>query len=435
MQPFHGLLGIPDTDGFEHSYFNAVSSSAGLLGILLGLLKFSLGLGIISLIVMAFGVLLSCIYLLSRLKGIYRPMIWPVILLYLGILVAYWMLNGGSDGGTPFYFFVGGLVSLFLAHGGRKKFLVVIIYLAVSAGLLYIDAAYPEWIGQAGSNEVNERYLRVSFIVSQAVLYLMLIIISMNFEEVLKTLGTYHHTFEEDLVLARAVQEQVLNYAPETTAGYDFALVHHASTELSGDMYDLSRPDPTFLRVLLADARGHGINAALISMLIKSEWMNVNSRSLSPGLLMERLNTRIFSRYEDTISLSAFIVDIYFNRCIFASGGHLPQVMAGPDGLEQLDASGPPLGILGNAEYPEREIKFGKDYRLVLFTDALTEELDTDGRAVGSEWFLNLIPGGTSSSQLTERITGELARLKGQTVEKLDCADDLTLIVIGSGES
>ncbi len=427
----HGIIGIPNTEGFEHSYFNAVAFTAGLMGILLGIVKFWIGLGLISAVVLAFGVLMSIAYGLARFRGFYRPLIVPVLLLYPLVLTLYWFYNAGSAGGTQYYFFVGGLVSLFLAPGGRKKVLIVVLYLALATALSLVEEYAPHLITGPASEITRDRYLFFSFLASQFVLYLMLIIISSNFEQALKILGQYHDTFEEDLALARTVQQQVLQYSPEITADFDFALVHRASAELSGDMYDLSRPDPTFLRVLLADARGHGINASLISMLIKSEWMNVNARGLSPGLLMDRLNKRIFARYGESLSLSAIVVDIYRNRLVYASGGHVPQFLMGSGTATLLEAQGPPLGILSGAEYPEYEHEFGEDHRLFLFTDALTEEIDLNGQAIGLDWLRGLIATPLPAAEHTRRIIERLADLKGQSVEKLDCMDDLTLIAIG----
>lgn len=434
LRAFHAIVGIPGSEGFEHSFFNAVSAVSGVFGLLLGSVKYFMGIGAVSWIVFGFGLVMCALYYLSRFRKIHRPLRWPAIFLYLGILAAYWLLNGGADGGTPFYFFVGGLVSLFLVNGPQRKTLVVLLYMLTSGALLYIETQFPHWITGPALEETRRNYFLFSFLASQLVLYLMLILISGNFEEVLSALGQYHNTFEEDLVLARTVQEQVLQYSPEVTGDFDFDLVHRPSAELSGDVYDLSRPDPTFLRVLLADARGHGINAALISMLIKSEYLNANSRSMSPGLLMNRLNLRIFERYDESLSLSAIVVDIYNNRMVYSSGGHVPQFLVGDGEILTLEADGPPLGLFRTAEYAERECKFGPGHRLFLFTDALTEETDLNGRPVGEEWLHDLIRRGVTAKNHTRGIIETLADLKGQTVEKLDCQDDLTLIVIGTDD-
>ena len=115
------------------------------------------------------------------------------------------------------------------------------------------------------------RFLLTStnYMLALTFLIVVIVMLSRNFRDILEKLQEYKIHFYEDLVLARILQERIFEYDHSLTKGYDLELVYLPYAELSGDLYDFSVPEDTYLRIFLADARGHGINSSLSSMLIK----------------------------------------------------------------------------------------------------------------------------------------------------------------------
>ena len=126
--------------------------------------------------------------------------------------------------------------------------------------------------------------------------------------------------------------------------------------EVGGDFFDVTRLDGNIVRILIADATGHGVQAALITMLIKSEYEGLKNVMDSPAKLLQMMNNLFFTKYLhlDTF-FSCFIIDIDLQKetLCYASAGHPEQIFICNGRIEVLDKTGMIVGAKKNSEFKE----------------------------------------------------------------------------------
>lgn len=383
------------------------------------------------------GITLSVCYYLTRFQlwfqRNHRVLASVVMVLLLGIMVYLWRFNGGTYGGTHYFFFVL-VVLMMIFYRGWVALLIMLCMVGIVWSLMYIEYLDPSWTAVYDQNTPRlKRFLDVGLSIAGSMLLLALTIhsIKSSFDRIFKQLTRSSREFSEDLTLARNLQKQIYDYDPELTAGFDFSVRYIPSGELSGDLFDLSRPDVDRLRIFMADARGHGINAALSAMLIKSEWSNLNRAYHSPAKSINLLNKGIIDRYGDTLSFTCVLADISSEGIVYCSAGHVPQYLSLGNDIHELSSSGPPVGMVQNQNYTEMQFGFEATSRLLLFTDALTEETTMPAR-MQNDWMSEmLIETNRGAAHLLDRILNRFALRLGQNAQNLHLQDDLMMIVVG----
>lgn len=430
------LHGDPYTFSVEQRLFHAATLYGGCFALFFALFNAARGLspaGYLPLI--PAGLLVLFVYFLSRriVKSMrmYFGLVWFTGIGAATLLAEQWFANGGSMGGAQYFFFVH-VALILLALRGWQRYAALTLSLLLVIALFYIEYAYPEWIQRHPTEGQRLLGMTVSFSAALLLLGNVLLMVVASFAHTYERERGYKTLFREDLTLAQNLQRRILEYDPALVAGYDFYLRHLPSAELSGDLYDVSRPASGGLRIFLADARGHGINAALSAMLIKSEWSNLEQLNLSPGESLAELNRRILRRYGAEVSLSAVIADLGRDILRYSSAGHPEQLLLNRGVVHELSSVGPPLGLVEDVRYTDQSLPLAPGARLILFTDSLTEEVGVDGAGVGREWIARAALGlgaEAPATQTGEALLEAFANRIGQSAGYLTINDDLTLIV------
>lgn len=357
------------------------------------------------------------------------------ILLAQILVASIWINSIGSMGGVIFIYVI--FISAHFIF--FKKWLLVansIITISSVIGLLYHEYVTSTlWTFSSPVYTVEERYIDVITGFISACVFLLFVIYSIKngHDLLVRRLTHKSKAFAEDLVLARDLQNQVFDYKPEIVDGFDFAVQILPSLELGGDLFDLSRPSPDKLRIFLADAQGHGINAALSAMLIKSKWVNINSNRLEPAEMLVKLNTEIINSYRDSLSFTAAVCDVHKDKIVFSSAGHPAQYLIQENKLEILENSGPPAGMFENSAFTNTIFKISNHTRLLLFTDALVEEVDAKG-SNGKNWLENILKDIKGSSEdFNHYLLDKLASKLSQSPQNLSLHDDLMIVSVQLG--
>ena len=191
-----------------------------------------------------------------------------------------------------------------------------------------------------------------------------------------------------NLRAAGQLQKNLLPHAPPPWAEFDWA-THYAPLDyLGGDYFDFAEPDAEHLGVLIADASGHSIAAAMVAVMTRYAFAEISRTSTSPGEVLTRLNSRLIGLM-DSRFVSAFygVVHRPTRRFRYASAGHpYPlHVQARTNSVKELTAQGFLLGIMPDEVYAEREVILEPGDRLVLFTDGLFEARNEIGEQFGTE--------------------------------------------------
>ncbi|TVM36757.1 PP2C family protein-serine/threonine phosphatase [Oceanidesulfovibrio marinus] len=231
---------------------------------------------------------------------------------------------------------------------------------------------------------------------------------------------------EAQLEAAAAIQSSFLPHLGDTHGGVRAWGVTRPARFVGGDLYDvMPLPDGTGL-AYVADVSGKGLPASLI---MAAAWAQVRAeanRTPEPGPLLERVNNALVRTLERQAHFVTIVICRYGlpgGLVQLASGGHPAPLLAGPDGVAELERTNSlPLGIEEDTPYPMTEFVIEPGGSLLLFSDGLFEAEDTDGAMLGMQRVLNALAGATPP-------LGEPVLEIFETFTRgAEAADDLTIL-------
>ncbi|MBI4474799.1 MAG: SpoIIE family protein phosphatase [Acidobacteria bacterium] len=237
---------------------------------------------------------------------------------------------------------------------------------------------------------------------------------------------------EQELMLAREIQENFYPNFPESYGGVQIAASSEMCEAVGGDYLGyFPLKDGRFL-VTLGDVSGKGIGAALVMTSL-----HATCRALVHHVhAIEHITSILNQTLVETTSASTFVtlmivlVDPVSGRLHYISAGHNPPVIVSPGGDAILleGASGPPVGLFSHMSY-RREIRaIETGSVLVIFTDGVSEAENENAEQFGADRLINVIRNARRSSA-NEIHTGIRAALK-EFVGDTPTHDDATLIVL-----
>jgi len=241
----------------------------------------------------------------------------------------------------------------------------------------------------------------------------------------------YLNSIEKDLKMARNIQMNILPKNVEKISNFKIATYYRPLDEVGGDFYDVYQMSGTKIRILITDATGHGVQAAMVTMTIKSEYDSLKVFLSDPGELIDELQRRFVEIYKNMkIYFSAFIADIDLEseELSYASAGHPNQYLIQDGKVIELIRSGHIIGMLSSKQCYTNRYKFNKGDKLFLFTDGLYEEFNSQNEQFGDEKLKGLIEENYNldMNNLIEKILNELINhLSGKLKQ-----DDITIITL-----
>lgn len=231
----------------------------------------------------------------------------------------------------------------------------------------------------------------------------------------------YTHEHTMTLELQRALLSEPGSPHPSIEVATRY-LPSGRSALVGGDWYDsIALPDGRTLLVM-GDVMGHGFQAAVAMSQYRSVLRTVAVSGLPVDAMLGEADRRAARIGLDRVATCLLVlVDPRADTCTAATAGHLPPVVIHPDGsADVLNLSaGPPIGTeLG--DYEMTTFAFGPDAVLLLYTDGLVEQRDTDiDDAVRGLAALNL-PASEPLDHLLDTVLDHLA----QGI----CEDDIALL-------
>jgi PAS domain S-box-containing protein len=147
--------------------------------------------------------------------------------------------------------------------------------------------------------------------------------------------------------------------------------------DVGGDWYDAVSLDGGRLGIAMGDVVGHGIGAAALMGQLRNALRAYALDGNSPAQVVEKLD-RLVQNLEAgrMATLLYMVIAPDLGSVEFASAGHLPPLVLGPDGKAVYLEGGRtlPLGVMPSAEYPQADAELEPGSTIVLYTDGLVEE-------------------------------------------------------------
>lgn len=191
----------------------------------------------------------------------------------------------------------------------------------------------------------------------------------------------------DELQLAAIVQRELLPREIPSLHGVRFATLWRPANYVSGDIFDLVRLDEDHLGVFVADAVGHGVPAALMTMvisrsLITKEITGNAYRIIPPAEVLDRLNQELIARQEKNTRFATAVYAVINCRSrvmTLAGAGHPPPILLGKKGEpRQLETNGGLLGVFEDETYDQIELELELDDRVIFFSDGFEQAFPDD---------------------------------------------------------
>ena len=238
---------------------------------------------------------------------------------------------------------------------------------------------------------------------------------------------------KRELAVAHEVQRGFLPSAAPRIPEYDFFEFYESAHQLGGDYYDYVDLPGGRLAVVVADVSGKGISASLLMAKLSAETRYCLASEPDPSQAMGRLN-RAFcdSAWEDRfVTMVMAVLDPRRHQVTIVNAGHLPPLWRRGPKLVQPVAeaeSGLPLGVDRDVDYLLRVLPLAPGDSLILYTDGITEAMNTAGELYGSRRLLALLDSDVDGvSQLGRHILDDVKNFVGARSQ----SDDMCLTCFG----
>ena len=236
---------------------------------------------------------------------------------------------------------------------------------------------------------------------------------------------------ENQLQIAKEVQERLLPSEPPRITGYEIAATCLPTYEIGGDYYDYIDLDDGLLGIVVADVAGEGVPAALLATAFKALLFAHAKTVRDPVGLLAKLGHVIpeFTRRRDFVTVFYGILDTRRHRLLYANAGHNQPLLVRSNGVvERLEPVGPGLNIIEDPVYEAKELVLGMGDGVVIYTDGVVEVFNRQGAQFGLERLEE------TSKRLTARSAGamveEIVRVTRRFSGSAIYDDDFTLVIL-----
>jgi serine phosphatase RsbU (regulator of sigma subunit)/ketosteroid isomerase-like protein len=238
---------------------------------------------------------------------------------------------------------------------------------------------------------------------------------------------------DQELRVARRIQQASLPEEVPTLEGWHISPFYQPAREVGGDFYDFHLLSEGKLGLVVGDATGKGVPAALV-MSTTCGMLQAVSQALdssSPREVLERVNETLFLRIPPDMFVTCFyaILEPNSGRLVYANAGHdLPYMRSQGGSCEQLRARGMPLGFMPGMSYEEKEIVLEEGEAALFYSDGLVEAHDSQRMMFGFPRLQGLVAEhGDDEGSLEDVLLEELYSFVGEGWEQ---EDDITLLTL-----
>jgi len=236
---------------------------------------------------------------------------------------------------------------------------------------------------------------------------------------------------EQEMRLARSIQQASLPKEVPTLEGWQIAPFYQPAREVGGDFYDFLELTDGRLGLVVGDATGKGVPAALVMASTRSMLRAVAQASdYSPGDVLSRVNDSLVIDIPSNMFVTCFyaILDPNSGTLRYANAGHdLPYLRRRGGDAEELRARGMPLGLMPDMTYEEKQTILEAEEAALLYSDGLVEAHDPNGEMFGFPRLRALIAEHGEERSLGDFLMEDLYSFVGEGWEQ---EDDITLLTL-----
>jgi len=236
---------------------------------------------------------------------------------------------------------------------------------------------------------------------------------------------------QEELRLAREMQDNLLPKEAPRLAGYDIAGKSVAAKEVGGDYFDFLAIDEQRLAFCLGDVSGKGLPAALLMANLQAAVRSQTMSGTSLTSCLERANALLFRNTSPEKFATLFFgcLDAVGHVLHYCNAGHNHPFLIGSHGEPlRLSEGGLALGCFESFPFAENQVQLNPGDRLVVFSDGISEAVNNADEEFGEARVSELAQANrdASAAELIEKILQDVGRYTGNRTQM----DDMTLLVV-----
>lgn len=301
-------------------------------------------------------------------------------------------------------FFLIILLSLFLAQHSSKS-LIKNLLNVINATEHIANGDFSDKLPETAKDEVGKLSRSVNNMSNKIIKLLEDEKVKAEYQNELKTADAVQRTFFSDPAILEKPFKIASFYTPATSCG--------------GDWWGHYTVAPGVKLIIIADATGHGVPAALITAMaystssIYANWLKEKpaGEEHDPALILSSLNQLLYNSLQGKLCMTFFaaIIDSHTKTIKYSNGGHNFPYLIPKDPhdervskkhknliqtiplkyINNIDSS--ILGVNPNVKFSNDSFKLKLNDRIVFFTDGLTEATSPEGKMWGTRRLLKAI--------------------------------------------
>jgi serine phosphatase RsbU (regulator of sigma subunit) len=195
-----------------------------------------------------------------------------------------------------------------------------------------------------------------------------------------------HERVTQELGVAHRIQMELLPKELPRWDGWSLEAYYQPAREVGGDFYDFIALDDGRWVLIVGDVSGKGVPAAMVMATCRTLLRGASGeRSNSPGAVLALVNDLLCPDIPESMFVTCMygVLTPETGSFVFANAGHDLPFVRHAAGVDEISATGMPLGLMPGMEYEETSTTLAENDALLLSTDGLVEAHDPHGEMFG----------------------------------------------------
>ena len=283
----------------------------------------------------------------------------------------------------------------------------------------------------------NGAVLIITAFLFVAIAGISIVILTRRVEDRTRKLAQARDQLVEELNAAHELQMGLMPQKAPSNLALDIAGKCQPAAQVGGDFFQYFELEDNRIVITMADVTGHGMRAAVPTMVFSGLLSNQIIYSDTVEDLFVQLNRSLLNTLERRtfICFALGEIDIESNVVQLANSGcPYPYYYNAEDNeLQEIAISALPLGLHKDPEYPVSELKISTGDRIIFYSDGIVEATNKEGELFGFEKTSDIIKRGCEqdlgSQELIDFVFEEVEKHSGDIEQE----DDQTMVVLASG--
>jgi steroid delta-isomerase-like uncharacterized protein len=240
---------------------------------------------------------------------------------------------------------------------------------------------------------------------------------------------------EQELQVARQIQQELLPESIPKLDSWRIAAYYEPAREVGGDFYDFLELADGRLGLVIGDATGHGMPAALVMATTRGMLRAVVQSLDSPGEVLARVNDALVADIPPSMFVTCFygVLDPANGHFCYANAGHNLPCRQHNGQADELRARGMPLGLMPGIAYEEKEASLQTSDSTLFYSDGLIEAHNPKREMFGFPRLRKLVAEhDAEEGSMVDFLMEELYTFVGEGWQQ---EDDITLLTLRRSSS